>query len=170
MNIVKLMIVTTCTVMVIGACATAGKCKNAPGGKAPEALVIKVGEEVAQLLFDAEHVSFYILDNSAEDADAEPFPGYFRHGEGRELTCDQVAVLRFLLPGNHDNYIPQDGPILMAPFLPFREFVFIKGEQRISLLVSTSDLSWALVRDGQLLDRFPYMERKTVERLMEVFH
>lgn len=168
MNIVKLLL-TASIILLPNSCATA-QTNHIQGITAPDALVVALGEKNIETLFHADDVSYFILGNEPKESTLEPIPGYFRYNKGKTIHPDYISVLLFLLPGNPDNYITNENrPIIMAPFLPYQEFVFHKGKDSISLIVSTSDLSWAIAKNGEIVKKFPYVDKKSVERLLKGF-
>lgn len=169
MSIVKTLLSAGVLLLLTSACASA-QIAQKTGITVPDALAEVLGEQNTEILLQADIVSYYVLRNEPEESTAEPIHGYFRYNEGIAVQPDYVSVILFLLPGNPDNFVSAgDSPVVMAPFLPFQEFVFKKGKDSISLLISTSDMTWTIAKDGQMVKKYPYTDKKAVERLLKAF-
>lgn len=146
-------------------CAACGTVQKVTQNPIHQELVAKVGDEMASILSSPDKVTFHILQNEATAK--QVFPDYYRKDEGVILSAGEVAVVQFLFTENPDCFGSQQAVVAMAPFLPFNEFVFQKGKESVSLVVSTSDMSWAVVRDGDLLHTFTYTDVTAVKRLIK---
>lgn len=155
----SLLIAALCCCLLI-ACAAG---RHTPVRQVPAYVIELLGDSTAQLLSCPDQVTFYALQNEA--GGAEIFPGYYRRDEGKKLSFDEIAVFRFLVIENPVNYKPMEF-VMSAPFLPFAEFEFQKGKTRLSILVSTSDRSWALVQDKVRMKVFTFCDADAVERLI----
>lgn len=161
MNTVKRLFVLLASASMFLAC---GASQRASCQALTDPLSEVVGQEGAVVLTQPSSVTVYVLQNSP--GNLEVLPGYFRHDEGKLLTSSEQAVARFLLTENPANFIETEGPVVSAPFLPFVELCFRKGKQSLSILVSTMDMTWSVVKDGQEIKNFPYRDVAAVERFI----
>lgn len=151
-------------ILTIG-CISCGTTQKVAQKPIPSELATKVGDEMAIFLSSPDKVIFHKLQN--EVAAVQVLPDYFRKDEGIVLSSDEVAVVQFLFTENPDCFGAQQAVAVMAPFLPFNEFVFQKGKESVSLVVSTSDMSWAIVHNGELLHTFTYTDITAVKRFLK---
>lgn len=147
-------------------CATSQSQKNGwwiPAPSVAEAL----GDNTANVVFSPDSVIHYNL--GAPNSNPQPLQGFFRQDDGRALTPAEICTLQFLLPGNPDNYSFETDTRPAAPFFPYDEFLFVKGGEKVSILVSSSDMTWVIAINGEKVELYDYREWKTMERFLKQF-
>lgn len=135
-------------------------------------VINQLRDSLSQTIFIPDIVKCYHLsykDSIDERADIQVVDGYVRDSLITTLNTSQIAVLQYLLPSNARNY--STGTILVqSPYRPIWEFEFVKQETLpASIVLSISDHSWQIVKEGKLQLSYNYVETKAIERFCDYF-
>lgn len=127
-------------------------------------------DEINPVLSQPDSVLCYQIEPVQGTDGIQPIPGFSRLEQKEVLSVEKEAILRFVLIDNPENYQQEDDVIVMSPFLPLHEFAFMKGDKMVSILVSTSDMTWVIARGGEMIAKYNYKDPGVVERFCNTFY
>lgn len=167
MNISSFIASVALSLSILPSCGSAGRVPCADGWSPDKVVVEALGEDNAQVIFAPDSVIHYVLGPETEYA--QPLEGYYRQGRGRKLSTAELSTLQFLLPGNAANYTFEQVVRPSAPFMPYDEFMFVKGDIRLSVLVSPSDMTWVICSGGKEVATYDFVEVTSINRFLKLF-
>ena len=128
-------------------------CNSASRWMCSDSLMLELLDSLQfKLLMQPDSVKCYHLSykDSLNEVDIPVIGNYIRDNYILRLNSSQISVLQYLLPSNLDNYQKDSLVFAQAPYMPCLEFEFIKQDSlSVSLLISTLDYSWQIVREGK---------------------
>lgn len=135
-------------------------------------VINRLGDSLSQTIFIPDIVKCYHLsykDSIDQKTDTQVVDGYVRDSLIVILNTSQTAVLQYLLPSNVRNY-STDTIQVQSPYRPHWEFEFMKQDTlSASIVISISDHSWQIVKEGKLQLSYNYVDIKAVERFCDYF-
>lgn len=133
---------------------------------------MKLGKEINRALFMPDITKCYHIiyeDSASVKNKVSVVDSYVRDSLLASLNVSQVSVLQFLLLSNPENYAT-DSINVQSPYLPSLEFEFVKEDTTVvSVVVSTLDHSWQIVKNGKQLMTYNFVDTKNVERFCKYF-
>ncbi len=128
-------------------------------------------QQLAEILFMPDSVLCYHLSyrDTIAKGDVQTLQGYFRDSLIARLDSVQTAGLQSLLPAVPRNYY-EDTLKVQAPYLPVLEFEFNKkGKNPVGIVLSLSDHTWQIAREGKAVLSYNYVGKDSVERFCKQF-
>lgn len=163
--------------MLVTLCMNCAPQKNCPKGE-PVLLISSdsvvrshLNQQLADILFLPDSVLCYHLtyrDSISKD-DVQPIQGYVRDSLIACLDSSQAAMLQSLLPAVPRNY-SDDTTKVQSPYFPILEFEFNKrGKTPVGIVVSLSDHTWQVAKNGKAVLSYNYIGKDSVERFCKQF-
>lgn len=128
----------------------------------PDSIVVhRLGDSLTTILFEPESVVAYVL---LQPSDARSAKKKFVRTSSRQLSPEQKDVLYAALINNLACY-GRDSITVMSPYMPAMEIVFANDTCEASVVVSFSDRSWGVVRDGKSMFNYNYTDARPLKEI-----
>ncbi len=161
--------------LCFGACAdcpakTEGKAVCA-GWLMPDSAACSVlGDRLTGILFAPQKVKCYHLigKETIDKDDVEIERNFVRDSLLTTLSKEEIAVLQYALIKPAKSY-QTDSILVESPYGPELEFEFTKKKETAHVVVSLSDMTWAVVYDGKHQFRYNYTDKEFIARFCEYY-
>lgn len=134
-------------------------------------LADQLDDSLRNVLFDPDTVKCYHLSykDKIKERDVEVVKDYVQDSLVSVLPTSQTCILQYVLLSDISNY-SNDTVLVQSPYLPILEFRFEKkGLQPVSIVISTLDRSWQMIRDGKCVHSHNIAATRQVERFCSYF-
>jgi hypothetical protein len=129
-----------------------------------------LGDTLCNTIFNCKQVKCYELELSKDTANnnSNIYSCFKRINKVVKIDGNYFSIIQQQLLTDSINY--QQKSQIRSPFCPLLEFEIMgKNGNRISLLISFSNETWMLVKNGKEILQYQYMDRRTIIRFCQPF-
>ena len=134
----------------------------------PAVAIQQLGDSLCHLLFTADTVNVYTL-KGKEQPDSTDIvvsaDGYVRDTLSCMMPVDSLNVLRLALLNDSNSYYRDTTYSVRSPYMPVLELEFTQNTNRASILISLTDKTWSVIRQGRMLFNCTYADPQVLERI-----
>lgn len=117
---------------------------------------IILGDSISLFLFSPDSVTVSKLVEKIESTRFSKSKSFKKSSIPKTIKGIDLQILQQKFLSNKQNY-QKDSIVVMSPFIPAMEIDFFKNQDAVNMIISFSDHSWVINKNGQTIINFNYV-------------